>query len=191
MQFISTKVLLISSIIVLTCLNSCKKKYEVEAAAIDTLISKNKKALDYLQVDLVTINERKKEIAEQLKILDQHKPDTVDAEFFLNYEKYKGILKIYTRFIENYDVIYGRVKYNEKQLAALKNSLIDEKITAAEYKIALGKERDNVNDNLTNAEVFGRRIFQLEPDYQRLSHYFDLKVNSLIKSHPELKPIEN
>jgi len=173
----------------LTCLNACKKKYEVESAAIDTLISKNKKALDFLQVDLVTINERKMEISEQLKMLDQNKLDTLDAEYFLSYEKYKGILKIYTRFIENYDVIFGRVKYNEKQLSSLKNSLLDEKISAADYKIAMAKERDNVNDNLTNAEVFGRRIFQLEPDYQRLSHYFDIKVNAMLKDHPELKPI--
>ena len=43
--------------------------------------------------------------------------------------------------------------------------------------------------NLKNAETFGGRISQLEPDYQRLSSYFEEQVKELIKQFPELKDV--
>ena len=56
-------------------------------------------------------------------------------------------------------------------------------------KLALKKETDNVNDNLINAQTFGQKIFQLEPDYQRLSTYFDGQVKGAIAKFPELKQV--
>ena len=46
-----------------------------------------------------------------------------------------------------------------------------------------------IEDNLINAQTFGGRISQLEPDYQRLSSYFDTQIEGLIKQFPELKKV--
>lgn len=165
---------------------SCQPKYAVELNEIDSLIVKNKKAMDYLSVDLMTINERRLEIERHLSVLVRIQTDSSSEDFALNYEKYKGILKVYNKFIQNYDVIFGKIKHNEKQLSSLKNSVLDEKIKGYEFKIALQKETENVNDNLINAETIGHRIFQLEPDYQRLSSYFEPQVENLLKQFPEL-----
>lgn len=190
MRILKTWAVLISSIAVMTLImNGCKNKYAVEAAAIDSLIAKNKMALDNIKIDLITINERRNEMKGQIAILQKVQPDSSGLEFAMNFDKYKSIYKLYNKFIENYDVIFNRVRFNEKQLATLKNSLIDEKITGTEFRIALNKERINVEDNLINAQTFGGRITQLEPDYQRLSNYFDPQIEGLVKQFPELKKL--
>lgn len=190
MRILKTSIILISIIVLITfAIQGCKKKYAVERGSIDSLSVKNEKALNYLKIDLVTINERKNEMKAQIAVLEKIKPDSSGMEFLMNFDKYKGIYKMYSRFIENYDLIFSRVRFNKKQLNNLKNSLMDEKLTGNEYKLALAKETENVNQNLANAETFGQRIFQLEPDYQRLSSYFDAQVETLIKQFPELKII--
>ncbi len=170
-------------------MQSCQKKHAVEAAIIDSLITKNKKTMNYIQIDLITINERRNEMKSQIAVLQKVKPDSSGLEFAINFEKYKGIYKVYNLFIENYDVIFNRVRLNEKQLSNLKNSLIDNQISGSNFKLAMSKERENVEVNLKNAETFGGRISQLEPDYQRLSSYFDEQVKELIKQFPELKDV--
>ena len=190
MRTLKTSVLIISSFIAMIfIMQSCKNKYAVEVAAIDSLIAKNKKTMDYIQIDLITINERRTEMKGQIAILNQIKPDTSGLEFTMNLDKYKGILKVYTRFIENYDVIFNKVRLNDKQLSMLKNSVIDEKISGSDFKLAMNKEKAAIEDNLINAQTFGGRISQLEPDYQRLSSYFDTQIEGLIKQFPELKKV--
>jgi hypothetical protein len=190
MRTLKTSVLIISSFIAMIfIMQSCKNKYAVEVAAIDSLIAKNKKTMDYIQIDLITINERRTEMKGQIAVLNQIKPDTSGLEFTMNLDKYKGIFKVYTRFIENYDVIFNKVRLNEKQLSTLKNSVIDEKISGSDFKLAMNKEKAAIEDNLINAQTFGGRISQLEPDYQRLSSYFDTQIEGLIKQFPELKKV--
>ena len=190
MRTLKTSVLIISSFIAMIfIMQSCKNKYAVEVAAIDSLIAKNKKTMDYIQIDLITINERRTEMKGQIAVLNQIKPDTSGLEFTMNLDKYKVILKVYTRFIENYDVIFNKVRLNEKQLSMLKNSVIDEKISGSDFKLAMNKEKAAIEDNLINAQTFGGRISQLEPDYQRLSSYFDTQIEGLIKQFPELKKV--
>jgi len=179
----------LSSLIFLISLAiGCKNKYAVESAAIDSLISKNQKAKDYLKIDLITINERKLEMDSQIAILVKFKPDSSTTEFEMNLEKYKGINKIYSRFIANYDAIFNQIRFNERQLSGLKNSLMDEKINGYDFKLALAKEREKVAISLADAEAVGHKVYQLEPDYQRLSSYFDSLVKDAIKKYPELKP---
>lgn len=190
MRILKTPVLIfISFIAMIFIMQSCLKKHAVEASAIDSLIAKNKKTMDYIQIDLITINERRNEMKAQIAVLQKIKPDTSGLEFSINFEKYKGIYKVYNLFIENYDVIFNRVRDNEKQLSSLKNSLMDDKISGFDFKLAMNKEKGNVDTNLKNAETFGGRITQLEPDYQRLSSYFDEQVEGLIKQFPELKAV--
>jgi hypothetical protein len=166
---------------------SCNKKYRVESAAIDSLLNKNQRAMSYLKIDLITINERKIEMDSQISILVKFKPDSSAVEFEMNLEKYKGINKIYSRFIANYDVIFNKIRMNERQLSGLKNSLMDEKISGYDFKLALNKETERVNITLADAETFGHKIYQLEPDYQRLSGYFDPLVGEALKKYPELR----
>ena len=167
----------------------CTNKYQVEVTAIDSLIARNKKTLDFINIDLITINERRIEMNGQIAVLGKIEPDSSMAEFQMNLERYKGILRIYKKFIQNYDIIYNRVHFNEKQLSNLRNSVVDEKISGSDFKLAIKKETDNVNDNLINAQTFGQKIFQLEPDYQRLSAYFDGQVKGAIAKFPELKQV--
>ena len=190
MVILKTRYILISiTILIINGLLGCKNKYEVERSSIDSLVIKNEKAFGYLKIDLITINERKIELKGQIAVLEQIKPDSSSMAFLMNFDKYKGIYKMYSRFIENYDIIFNRVRLNKKQLSALQNSLMDEKINGTEFKNSLAIEAENVNKNLINAEIFGQRIFQLEPDYQRLSQYFDPQIEKLIKQFPELKII--
>ena len=168
-------------------LSNCQKKYAVESASIDSLILKNSKAMDYLKIDLITINERKNEMKGQIAVLQKIKPDSSVLEFVMNLDKYKGIFTVYKRFIENYDDIFSRVRLNEKQLSSLKNSLVDEKISGFDFKLVMQKEKELVESNLNNAETFAGRIAQLEPEYQRLSVYFDQHIAGLLKLFPELK----
>jgi len=189
MRNLKIQVLLIFTILFFVGITftECRKKYPVESAAIDSLASKNRKAREYLRIDLITIEARKKEMNGQIAVLKSL--DNLEAEgdeFLLNFNKYKGIAKIYTRFIENYDVIYNRVSFNEKQLSDLKNSLVDNKINGSDFKQALGKINDGVIDNLANAETFGNKIFQLEPDYQKLSAFYTPMVDALAKKYPKL-----
>jgi len=185
----STPLIILSLLFMIFIISGCKNKYAVEIASVDSLIVKNKKTIDYLNIDLVTINERKTEMNGQISVLEKVKPDTVGLEFTMNLEKYKGIYKVYKLFIENYDVIFNRVRLNEKQLSTLKNSIVDEKISGTDFKLAIFKEREAIESNLTNAQLFGGRINQMEPDYQRLSKYFDIQISALIKQFPELKVI--
>ncbi len=190
MRILKTTVFIFISMIgMIFIMQSCQKKHAVEAAIIDSLITKNKKTMNYIQIDLITINERRNEMKGQIAVLQKVKPDSSGLEFAINFEKYKGIYKVYNLFIENYDVIFNRVRLNEKQLSNLKNSLIDNQISGSNFKLAMSKERENVEVNLKNAETFGGRISQLEPDYQRLSSYFDEQVKELIKQFPELKDV--
>ena len=186
MPILKTALFLFLTFLILIAPQGCGNKYGVEMRSIDSLIVKNKTALDYLNIDLVTIDERRKELKGQIAVLNKVKPDTSGLEFAMNFDKYKGIYKIYNRFIENYDVIFNRVRFNEKQLNNLKNSVKDEKIRGAEFKLILEKENENVTQNLANAETFGHTISQLEPEYQRLSLYFDQQVQALVKQFPEL-----
>ena len=190
MRILKTTVFIFISMIgMIFIMQSCQKKHAVEAAIIDSLITKNKKTMNYIQIDLITINERRNEMKSQIAVLQKVKHDSSGLEFAINFEKYKGIYKVYNLFIENYDVIFNRVRLNEKQLSNLKNSLIDNQISGSNFKLAMSKERENVEVNLKNAETFGGRISQLEPDYQRLSSYFDEQVKELIKQFPELKDV--
>lgn len=188
MRIVKISIVGLSSLIFIAFLAiGCKNKYAVESAAIDSLISKNQKAKDYLKIDLITINERKLEMKRQIAILVKLKPDSSSAEFAMNLEKYKGIHKIYARFIANYDVIFNRIRFNEKQLSGLKNSLMDEKINGHDFKVALAKEKEKVAISLADAEAVGNKVYQLEPDYQRLSRYFDPIVKDAVKKYPELE----
>lgn len=189
MRIVKILILGLTPLILLTYFTTgCNKKYAVESAAIDSLISKNQKAMDYLKIDLITINQRKMEMDSQIAVLVKLKPDTSSIEFAMNLEKYKGIFKIYTRFIANYDVVFNKIRFNERQLSGLKNSLMDNKISGYDFKLALAKETEKVNISLADAEAVGHKIYQLEPDYQRLSAYFDPLVVEAIKKYPELKP---
>lgn len=182
---------ILSFIFIITLNYSCKNKYKVETDMIDSLISKNKLAENYINIDLITINQRRIEMKAQIAVLSNFKYDTSVLEFESNFIKYNAIHKSYKKFLENYDLIRAKIKLNEKQLSDLKNSLIDEKIKGYEFKIAIDKETYNVNDNLMNAEVLGNNIFKFEPDYQRLSKYFDPLVAKLIKESEEFKKIYN
>ncbi|MCB9251416.1 MAG: hypothetical protein H6605_03060 [Flavobacteriales bacterium] len=166
------KLQFLAPIIFFISLSSCKQKYEVESQAIDSLIAKNHQAREYLQIDLKTIHSRTLEMKEQIELMNRNGIDSSNETLMLNFEKYKGIYKIYTNFINNYDHIFDKVRHIDKQLAALKNSLQDDKINAKEYKMAMEKETENVNMNLADSKVFGLKIFNLEPDYQRLSNFF-------------------
>lgn len=166
----------------------CRQKYAVESAAIDSLVVRNSKAMEFLSIDLLTINERKKEMEQQIGVLQKIQPDTTGSDFQMNLEKYKGIYKVYTRFIANYDVIFNQIRQNEKQLSGLKNSLLNEKISAYDYKLALAKESEKVNTTYRDAEAFGHKVYQLEPDYQRISSYFEPLYQSMLKQYPELRP---
>ena len=188
MRILKTRIALILILLLIALsMQECKKKYAVERSSIDSLLIKNERALNYLKIDLVTINERRNEMKGQIAVLEKIKPDSSGMEFLMNFDKYKGIYKIYNRFIENYDLIFSRVSHNKNQLNNLKNSLMDEKLSKNEFKLVLAKETENVNENLANAETFGQRINQLEPDYQRLSAYFGPQIETLIKQFPELK----
>jgi hypothetical protein len=190
MSILKTSALIILSSFLLIHFSNCTSKYGVEIAAIDSLAIKNKKTMDNLNIDLVTINTRKIEMKKDLDILQNVTPDSSALEFKMNVDKYKGIHKVYTKFIENYDVIFNRVKLNEVQLASLKNSVLDEKISGQDFKMALDKEKQNVNDNLINSQTIGHRIFQLEPEYQRLSTYFEKQLIELKKNFPELDSLK-
>ena len=164
---------IIFSLIITLSFTACKQKYAVELAAIDSLVVKNKTTMDDLNIDLITINNRKEIIKKQLDSLEGFTPDSSELEYTMNLDKYKGIHKVYTKFIDNYDVIFNRIRLNDSQLSSLKNSILDEKISGSDFKLALEKERLHVHDNQINAQTVGRRVMQLEPDYQRLSAYFE------------------
>lgn len=176
-------------IIIFVNFTACKNKYKVETDMIDSLIRKNLLAEDFINIDLITINQRRIEMKAQIAVLSSYVPDSSALEFESNFIKYKAIFKSYKKFIENYDLVRSKVKLNERQLSSLKNSVIDKKITGAEFKIAIDRETRSVNENLMNAEILGNTIFKLEPDYQRLSKYFDSFVSKLINISAENKKI--
>ena len=176
-------------IIVFVNLTSCKNKYKVETDMIDYLLRKNLLAEDFINIDLITINQRRIEMKAQIAVLTSYEPDSSALEFESNFIKYKAIYKSYKKFIENYDLVRSKVKLNERQLSSLKNSVIDKKITGTEFKIAIDRETRSVDENLMNAEILGNTIFKLEPDYQRLSKYFDNIVFKLIKDSTKFKQI--
>ena len=74
-------------------LSNCQKKYAVESASIDSLILKNSKAMDYLKIDLITINERKNEMKGQIAVLQKIKPDSSVLEFVMNLDNTKEYLR--------------------------------------------------------------------------------------------------
>lgn len=151
----------------------CKNVPKRELMMMDTLDTIIIRTKEYLSYDLITINNRKQRISEDQSLVRRFYRDTIDNELGQTMVKYKGIYKIYNKFIDNYQDVYNEMVASQKQSHALRNSVTDNKLDKEEFKEFYAKEKQIALDNLLIAKDISIHIPEVEPDFQRISRYVE------------------
>ncbi len=139
-----------------------------------------------LEVDFATIESRKDLIEDHLRLIQVHLKDTITADLGAQLSKYKGLKKVYQRFLSEFTNCTKETSALEKQAEDLRTAVVEREISKEEFKEFYQKEKDDALDNLNRCKKLVEPIFAVEPDYQRISRMVDETLRHMAESDSTL-----
>lgn len=174
------------NITVFTSCNSVDEEYTARLDSLDAALEANEKVLE---IDFKTIGIREKLIAEHFRLVRNYYTDTMTLEFGNSLTKYKGILKTYRNFINQYPKVYDELKALQKQSNDLRTDTEKGKLSKEEFKSYYAKEMSDAKANLEFSRKLAASIHALEPEYQRISRMVADALTEQSERNPKLKSI--
>jgi len=165
---------------------SCNHIDERYFLMLDSQDLRLKETRELLEVDFVTIQTRKDLIEDHLRLIRVHLKDTINADFGTQLSKYKGLKKVYQRFLSDFTACAEETSVLEKQAGDLRTAVVEREISKEEFKVFYQKEKDDALNNLNRSKNIVEPIFAVEPDYQRISRMVDEKLKAMAESDTTL-----
>lgn len=166
-------ILTLASMLPALTFTQCKEVPKRELMMLDTLDTILVRTRENLSIDLITLNNRKERINQDRNLLMRFYRDTVDPELGQMMTRYRGIYKIYGRFIGNYQQVHNDLVTSKKQVETLRNSVRDHKLTKEQFKEYYNNEKEFALANFRRSKEISANIPEVEPDFQRISREVD------------------
>lgn len=158
-----------------------------ELIMLDSLDANLLQTAENLNIHKETIEARKKEINKHYTIIKKFYTDTISEEFGNKMQKYKGIMKVYNLFLNEYDHMQLEKSQLTEQVAKLRKSVENRKVNKKEFRIYYDTEKRDIEINLELSKRVGKTVIEVEPEYQRLSKEITEVINGLAIKNPEIK----
>lgn len=171
---------------VFTGCNQIDQRYFTMLDTLDNNLSQNR---ELLEIDYKTIENRKQMIEDHLRLVEMFITDTMSAEFGKQLSKYKGVRKVYQKFLNDYSHCYNELEVLEKQAVDLRQSVNEKQLSKEDFKVFYNKEKADGLANLMKSKKLIEPIHSVEPDYQRISRIVAERLTQMAKSNQELDSI--
>ena len=159
-------------------MGACTPPHSVEMEHIDALRVDLAENATTLHLDISIFESRVKEINGELDTLAKHYTDTITLDLGRELDKYKALRKIYDKQISTYHFCVKEQMELETQLAHLETDLVNGNMGKQEFKNHLRTERSDIEALLSKSQDVKNRLYEVEPEYLRLSK----KVKEMIAS---------
>jgi hypothetical protein len=167
----------------------CGGNYERENIMLDSLDAMLVKTAEYIDIDILTIQARKKEIDQNYGLIKTYYTDTVSLEMGSNMQKYKGVLKVYNLFLNEVTHCKQEMLELKKQVDNLRHDVNKGEMEKPEFRKFYDAEKLDNEINLQLAERIGKTTMEVEPEYQRLSKYVGTIMTDMRNKNPEVEQI--
>jgi hypothetical protein len=156
---------------------------------LDSLDGRLQQTSNLLEIDYQTIKVRQELIDDHLRLIKTYVNDTISADLGMQLTKYKGIKKVYGKFLSEYSACHKEYESLVVQSKNLRTAVQRREITKEDFKIYYLKEKNDGIDNFHRAQKLIQPIHSVEPDYQRISSLVDEKLNTMAKTNPALAQV--
>jgi len=164
-------------VLVLACsliinLASCANSYSEELKHVEELQEVLEANKANLKLDAPLFKLRVEHIESTLRTFTNDYKETMSKELGDNLSKYKNCKKIYARSIKNYDESVKEQEALEVQLSKLKAGLKAGEMSKDEFKTYYRTEKTDVEQLISKSKEVSKRVYEIEPEYTRLTEYF-------------------
>lgn len=179
MNFLKALILLINILIISIITSSCGPTHKVETQKLDSLEMQLAQSEDNLNIEIELIQNRITEIALNRKYVMQNRKDTFTYELGVNLDRYKALMRIYQDNVDSYLHFNNELPALRKQVETLRNSLKRNEFSKEEFKKYYYQEAADIQALFEGSEKIKRSLYEMEPEYIRLSEYFDKEKASI------------
>lgn len=165
----------------------CNKDIKRELIMLDSLDAYLAETGNNLNIDKETIAARKKEINRHYTVIKKFYTDTISMDFGNKMQRYKGVMKVYSLFLNEFDHMQLEQKQLMEQVAKLRKSVEKGKMSKEEFRVYYDTEKNDIEINLELSKRAGKTVIEVEPEYQRLSKEIGAVVQTLSDKNPEIK----
>lgn len=176
MNFLKVLIPIFSILIISSLTTGCGPAHDIENEKLDSLDMKLEQSKENLNLDIKLIKLRKEEIAANREFILKNKKDTFTYDLGAQLDRYKALMKTYKQHIESYEHFIDELPQLEKQVKDLRRSLNRDEFTKDEFKKYYYIEENDVNALYEGSTKIKKALYELEPEYMRLSKYFDKEV---------------
>lgn len=176
MNFLKVLIPIFSILIISSLTTGCGPAHDIENEKLDSLDMKLEQSKENLNLDIKLIKLRKEEIAANREFILKNKKDTFTYDLGAQLDRYKALMKTYKQHIESYEHFIAELPQLEKQVKDLRRSLNRDEFTKDEFKKYYYIEENDVNALYEGSTKIKKALYELEPEYMRLSKYFDKEV---------------
>jgi TolA-binding protein len=156
-------------VIISLSFTSCQNKHSVENLEIEKLQNKLGENAKTLQIDISLFESRVNEINQNLDLLKKEYTDTLSLELGMQFDKYKAMRKIYDKQVDAYSACIKEQMELETQLTHLKEDLVNGLIGKQEFKNYFQQEKADIEALVLKSADVSKRLYEVEPEYNRLS----------------------
>lgn len=152
---------------------SCSGRFAKELKLVNQLEQQLDSNQQNLNLDAPLFQIRAEHIESTLRTFTNDYKEEMTKELGDNLSKYKNFQKIYKRQTNTY---YDCVKEQEalrKQLENLTKDLENGKWSKEEFKTYYSTEKTDVNLLISKSKEIGKNLYEIEPEYTRLTAYFE------------------
>jgi len=166
--------------------SSCTSVDPTVQRALDSLDAQLIETEQLLAIDYSTIENRKDLISFQLRIAKRFYTEEMSPEVGMNFAKYKGVLKVYSKFVEGYGFVLEEHKALVKQARDLRASMENFELQRSKFKEYYESEKAAAIKNHEKVERVCSAVPKVEPEYQRLSKKITLELYRLAEGNTDL-----
>lgn len=170
-------------------LTQCKKAPNRELMMLDTLDTIIKRTEENLKFDLITLNNRKSTIEQDQMLMKRFYRDSITSDMGNKMTRYRGIEKIYERFLDGYQIVYNDMMKSKQQALDLRESVVNDQLTKEEFKQYYTEEKELAEENFERSRQISRNIPEIEPDYQRIAAEVEEWLNKVAEKDSVLKGV--
>ncbi len=179
-NFVSIFSLILFSIVISTN-TSCSDRYAIENAKLDTLELHLEAAEKFLNIDIALIKARVNEIEINRTFIRNEYKDTFSMELGSNLDRYKALMRIYESNIEQYNKWTSEYDELSEQVANLRKALKRDELEREQFKQYYYTEEKDIIALREGSKMLQKSMYEMEPEYNRLTAYFDPIIEELAK----------
>lgn len=154
---------------------------------MDRLDNQLIKTESLMAIDFSTIDNRLQLIDFHLRMVRRYYSEDMSPDMGMKLSKYKGVGKVYKRFVGEYSNVLNEHKSIVKQAQDLRSSMNNFEIKRDQFKEYFEIEMAAAEKNHQDVTKVCGAVPQVEPEYQRLSVYAQNILDEMAESIPELK----